>query len=237
MEDDLISSLTRQIREDVLENYLTERRLVFLQIEDVEKQAEAARDRAVRAGRRLNRMAYLMVQPEMVGKLYDLLKVPQPSFWSGFSERRFSRRIRFIRVRALTDKTKFRKLLIEAYSRLCQWMEKYRETYEELNGQCRAVNSNIKKFGENFDLLTIMSFLKSLDRDTLERQQFLGGNFSADELSSVDQKLYVGPIKFEDFRIPGPLALPKLDLIEPSLSELAHEVYGKYQRNVQRFLE
>jgi hypothetical protein len=237
MDGDLISSLTRQIKDDILENYLTERRLVFFQIEDIQKQAEAARDRAVRAGRRLNRMAYLMVQPEMVEKLYTVLKVHQPSFWSGFSERSLSRRIRFIRVRALSNKTKFRKLFIESYNRLYQWMSRYQETYEELNGQCRAVNSNIKKFSENFDLLTIMSFLKSLDTGTLERKQFLGGNFSADELASVDKKLHIGPIKFEDLQIPVPLILPKLESIESSLTELANEVYGKYQRNVQRFLE
>jgi hypothetical protein len=237
MDEDLICSLTRQIREDILDNYLTERRLVSLQIEDVEEQAEGARDRAVRAGRRLNRMVHLMVHPEMVEKLYVLLGVPQPSFWINCSEKKLSRRIQFIRVRALTNKAKFRKLVVESYHRLYQWMERYRETYEELNGQCRAVNSNIQHFNQNFDLLTILSFLKSLDTGTLEREQFLGGNFTAEELASVDQKLYIGPIKFKDLQIPEPLPLPKVESVESSLSALANEVYRKYQKHVQRFLE
>jgi hypothetical protein len=237
MDEDLICSLTRQIKEDILDNYLTERRLVCLQIEDVEKQAEGARERAVRAGRRLNRMVHLMVHPEMVEKLYALLNVPQPSFWTNCSEQKISRRIQFIRVRALTDKAKFRKLVKESYHRLYQWMGRHRETYEELSGQCRAVNSNIKHFHQNFDLLTILSFLKSLDTSTLERQQFLGGNFTADELASVDQKLYIGPMRFEDLQVPAPLILPKLESVEFSLTELANEVYRKYQKHVQRFLE
>jgi hypothetical protein len=237
MDDDLICSLTHQIKEDILENYLTERRLVSLQIEDVEKEAEGARERAVRAGRRLNRMVHLMIHPEMVRKLYTLLKVPQPSFWSGCSEKKLSRRIRFIRVRALTGKSKFRKLIIESYHRLYQWMERYRETYEGLCVQCRAVNSNIKHFNQNFDLLTILSFLKSLDIHTLERKQFLGGNFTAEELASVDHKLYIGPIRFEELQVPAPLILPKIESVDSSLTELANEVYRKYQEHVQRFLE
>ena len=56
MDEDLICSLTCQVREDILQNYLTERRLVGLQIEDIENQAEGARRQARRPGRRLNRL-------------------------------------------------------------------------------------------------------------------------------------------------------------------------------------
>jgi hypothetical protein len=237
MDEDLISSLTRQIREDIIQNYLTERRLIRLQIEDIEKQVAVMRTRAYRTGRRLNRLVHLMIHPEMVKKLYVLLKVPQPSFWNDCSQKKLARGVRFIRVRALTDKAKFRKLVIESYSRLYRWMERYGETYEELSGQCRAVNSNIKHFQQNFDVLMMLSFLKSLDTGTLERKQFLGENFTAEEMASVDLKLYIGPIKFEDFEIPVPLSLPKPESVEFPMAELASQVYQKYQKYVQSLLE
>ncbi len=237
MDEDLICSLTRQIKEDILENYLTERRLVCLQIEDVEKQAEGARERAVRAGRRLSRLVHQMMHREMVEKLYGLLNVSQSSFWSSCAERKLSRRIRFIRVRALTDKAKFRKLVIESYLRLYRWMERYRVTYDDLESQCRAVNSNIKKFNQNFDLLTILSFLRSHQTTTQHPNHNQPGNFSAEELASVDQKLYIGPIRFEDLGVPAPLLLSRLESVESSLIDLANEVYHKYQKHVQRFLE
>jgi hypothetical protein len=237
MDEDLISSLTRQIREDVVENYLTERRLIRLQIEEVEKLAEATVGRAQRTGRRLNRLTHLMIQPEMVKKLLDLLKVPQPSFWNDCSQKEFSRGVRFIRVRALTDRAKFRKLVYEAYRSFCQWMERYREAYEELSSLCRAVNTNIKLFQQNFDLLSILAFLKGLDVGAIERKHFLGENFTAEELVSVDQKLYIRLIKFEDLHVPAPLSLPKPELIEVPLNELANEVYRKYQKRVQGLLE
>jgi hypothetical protein len=237
MDEDLISSLTRQIREDIVQNYLTERRLIRLQIEDIENQAEGTRMQAHRTGRRLNRLVHVMIHPEMVKKLHALLKVSEPSFWNDCSHEKFSRGVRFIRVRALTDKGKFRKLVSEAYHHLYRRMEKYREAYEELEGQCRAVNSNIKQFQQNFDLLSMLSFLKGLDTGSLEKKHFLGENFTAEELASVDQTLYIGPIRFETLQVPAPLPLPKPEAVEFSLTELANEVYRKYQKSVQRLLE
>jgi hypothetical protein len=237
MDEDLISSLTRQIREDVIQNYLTERRLIRLQIEDLETQAEGTRTQARRTGRRLNRLVHLMIHPEMVKKLHVLLGVPQSSFWNDCSQEEFSRGVRFIRVRALTDKGKFRKLVSEAYHRLHYRMERYREAFEELDGHCRAVNNNIKQFQQNFDVLSMLSFLKGLDTGSLEKKHFLGENFTPEELASVDQTLYIRAIRFEDLQVPAPLPLPRPEAVEFSLTELANEVYGKYQRYVQRLLE
>lgn len=237
MDEDLISCLTRQVREDVIENYLTERRLIELQIEEVRNQAAEVRAMALMTGRRLHRLIQLMIQPEMVKRLFTLLKVQQPSFWHDCTQERFSRGVRFIHVRALTDRGKFKKLVLEAYLRLYRRMTRYEEKYRELRDLCQAVNSNIKHFQGNFDLLTLLSFLKSLDTFALERKQFLGENFTAEEITSVDQKLYIGLMRFEELQVPAPLPLPTPDQLEPAIAELVQEVYGKYQKFVKRLLK
>ncbi len=236
MDEDLISSLTCQVREDVIDHYLTERRLIGLQIEEVQNQAAEVKAQAQKTGRRLHRLTLLMIQPEMVKRLFTLLKVPQPSFWHDCSQERFSRGVRFIQVRALTDRGRFRKLVLEAYLRLYRRMKRYEDAYAELSGLCQAVNSNIRHFQGNFDLLTLLSFLKSLDTGTLERKHFLGGNFTAEEITSVDQKLYIGLIKFEALQVPVPLPLPAPGQVERPMTELAQEVYRKYQQAVKRLL-
>ena len=236
MEEDLIASLTRQVKEEVVENYLTERRLVELQLEDVETQVEEVRRRGHKTGRRLNRLAHLMVDQEMLGKLIGLLGIPATSFWMTCLEPKFSRGIRFIRVRALTDKSRFRKLVLESYSRFRSWMDKYRTGYEGLQAECRAVNSNISAFQKNFDLLAILAFLKSLDTGAMERKRFLGENFTPEELTSVDQKLYLRQIAFESFELPAPIPLPKPDQIEEPLGDLAQEVYRKHRAQVKRLM-
>ena len=51
MEDDLVASLTRRVKEEVIENYLLERRLIELQIERLNMQAEETRRLAWTVGR------------------------------------------------------------------------------------------------------------------------------------------------------------------------------------------
>jgi len=236
MEDDLIAGLTRQIKEEVIENYLAERRLVELQIEELNSHADEARFRALKTGRRLSRLGFLVVHPEMRSHLTTLLKIPRPSFWTECLDQESSRGVRFIRVRALTDKAKFRKLFLEAYARFYKWMKKYEESYGLLKSECEAVNSNIKSFQKNFDLLTVLNFLRGLDSTTLERKHYLGANFSAEEMASVEGKLFLRQVSCEKFNVPEPVALPGLEVIEEALSQLALDVYRKYQARVKRMM-
>lgn len=237
MEEDLIASLTRQVKEEVIENYLTERRIVELQMEEIETRASETRFQALRTGRRLNRLAYLTVHPEMLRRLTGLLNIPTPSFWSECMEKEFSRAIRFIRIRALTEKGRFKKLLFEAYKRLYQRMEAYRKAYEELEAECRAVNINIVKFQKNFDLLAILNFLKSLDLTALEQKHYLGENFTAEEISSIDKKLHLNQISFEKLKVPEPLALPRPESIEESVSNLSAEIYRRFEKHIKEIMQ
>ncbi|MCU0574404.1 MAG: hypothetical protein MUF52_12200 [Syntrophobacteraceae bacterium] len=236
MEDDLICSLTRQVKEEVIENYLTERCIVGLQIEDIQNQVEALKARASKTGLRLSRLAYLMTHRDMTQRLLDLLKIPADSPWASFAERQFTRGTRLIRVRAFTDKGRFKKLVLEAYQRFHGYMEDYRKTHGELMEECKAVNINIAKFQKNFDLLTILSFLKSMDTQELERKQYLGDNFTADEMASIDQKLYLPPIMLEGLGIHEPLTLPHPGTIGPSMEILASDVFRKYEASVRSLL-
>lgn len=236
IEDDLIGSLTRQVKEEVLENYLTERRLIRLQVEEVERAVETVIVQAVRVGRRLNRLALLMVHPEMKRRMLDTLKVPQPSFWAESAQKRFSRRIRLIRVNAITDRRKFRKLVVESYRRLFEQVGKYRKTHESLRKECEAVNHNIRNFQKNFDLLNILNFLRSLDIQGIERKQVLGDNFSPEEMASVDQKLYIKPLSIDAFPIPPPLELPPPSAVEAVLIGLSEEVFRKYADQVKNLM-
>jgi hypothetical protein len=236
MEDDLISSLTRQVKEDVLENYLTERRLIELQIEDVQERAGQVQELAADTAKRVARLALLAIRAEMHQDLIKLLKIPEPSFWSEQLAEKRSKGVRFIRVTALTTKTRFKKLFLESYRRLYQWMGKYEKAYGELKAECQAANTNIKAFQNNFDLLTIINFLKGLDTAGIEKKHFLGENFTAQEMASVDQKLYIHSISFEKLDVPVPLSLPTPEVAEHSLSEFSSAVYEKYESQARNLI-
>ncbi len=236
MEDDLISSLNRQIKEDALENYLTERRLVEMQIEDFLERGELVRIHAAETGKRITRMAFLAIRAEMHEELVTILGIPGSSFWNDCFSKEFCRKVRFIRVTAFTTRVRFRKVFFTAYSRLYQWMAQYRKAYEDLEIECRAVNMNIKSFQNNFDLLALLQFLRSLDCSALERKHFLGENFTAEEICSVDKKLYIQPVSVESLKVPSPLALPYPAVIETVLSDLASRIYDKYQSQARKLI-
>jgi len=236
VEDDLITSLTRQVKEDVIENYLRERKLAFLQIESLQWQAGITRARAGSAARCLNRLAYLTIHPGIAAKLADALCIPAGSYWSGCLEQRLPSELQLIHVRGLTVKSKFRKLVLESYGRLDAWMEKYRNAYEDLQAECRAVNHNITAFQNNFDLLGILSFLRNLDTLAVGKKLVLGENFTAEELASLDQKLYIRPMSFEELNVPAPLPLPKPGRIEGFLCDLADEIYRRHASEVRRIM-
>ena len=236
MQEDIIASLTRQVKEEVLENYIAERRLIEVQIEDLGDLAKEARSKAIKAGMRLNRLAFLMVRPERRPALEALLRIPSPSFWECYIQEPFSRKVPVIRVGALTAKGKFRKLVLEAYSRSYLWMERYRSAYEDLQAECRAVNHNISIFRKNFDLLTILAFLRELDPLTMERKNILGDNFTSHEVASLDRKLFIADIVFEKFDAPPPIAMPEPSTVEGTLVRLAGEIYGAHAEEVRRLL-
>ncbi|ROQ90874.1 hypothetical protein [Desulfosoma caldarium] len=236
MEDDLITCLTRQVKEEVLENYLTQRRLIELETEDVETQAKAVRALAQNVGKRFTRLGYLTMDPEMLKTLIAILDIPQDSYWRECLEKPFARGVRFIKVTALTHKGKFRKLLLESYNRLLAWMAKYKDAFKDLELEVRALNANIQAFQSNFDLLTILNFLKSLDVCGLEQKHFLGSNFTAEEIMSIEKKLYIHPHKFERFQLPPPLDLPAPALVQDALGKLADEVFRKHHNQIKRLM-
>ena len=80
------------------------------------------------------------------------------------------------------------------------------------------------------------SFLRTLDMQGLERKNVLGENFTPAEMASLDQKLYVRPVAFESLAVPEPLVLPRTEVMETILSNLAQEIYLKHKKQVRRLL-
>ncbi|MHC1729007.1 MAG: hypothetical protein AB9866_23930 [Syntrophobacteraceae bacterium] len=236
MEDDLILGLTRQVKEEVIENYVLERRILELQIEHLRGQAGEAIAYAGSAGKRLARLSFLMIRPEMKVRLQGVLGISKDCYWAACIDERLSRKLSLIEVRALTQKGKFRKLIVESYFRFDAWMREYRVQHEELAAECAAVNSNIASFQKNFDLLAILNFLRNLDLPSIEKKRILGDNFTAREMAELDKNLYIKPVSFEGLSVPAPLDLPATRLTEKKLAGLADEIYLKYREEAKKLL-
>ena len=236
MDDDLISGLTRQVKQEVVENYLLERRLIELQIEDLNSLADGAIKQAQAVGLRLARISTLMIEPEMRRRLDEILGVNLDCFWTSCLDVKFRGHVRFIRAKALTKNSKYRKVILESYSRLHSWMSQYEKTYAQLRDECSAVNTNIETFQRNFDLMSIVNFLKGLDTQGIERKKILGENFTAREMAALNQNLYISRVSVEKFNVPVPLRLPAPDAIRGKLCMLADEIFNRGPEKVKKIL-
>jgi len=236
MEDDLVTSLTRQVKTEVIENYLFERRLIELQIEHLNTLASQVQQEARFVGFRLARISSLMIDPGLKNRLHKLLGVEAGQFWVSCLNLKYKRRVRLIGVSALTKKAKFRKVLLESNSRLYDRMKHYKSQYEDLAAECSAVNSNIVSFQKNFDLLAMLNFLRNLDTRGIEIKKILGENFTAKEMAELDKNLYIGTVSMGKLEVPAPLDLPEPGSIRGDLCNLAEEVYQRHSEAVKKIL-
>jgi hypothetical protein len=237
MQDDIVTALTREVKEEVLENYVYERRLVEEQLKFVNEMAECTARLAEKLSRRFARVYLYLFEPDFIKEFTRLAGISEALFEGRFEkESDFRKGLRFIKARGVTSRAKFKRLFVESYRRLFEWNEKYRAAYEELISECEAVNANLKKFENAYDLLTILSFLKKLDIEQIERKHFLGDNFTPEEIASVQKALLLKPARMEHFNLVPPQNLPELNAIKKELNALADLAYTRGDDRLKKLM-
>jgi len=238
MEDDIISALTQEVKQEVVENYLYERRLIEEQIGYVKELAEQTRLLQDRLYRRFARIYELLGEKEFVDQFVQLVGLNSVPFETRFQkDPDFRKGLKFIKVWGLTQKAKFKRLLSEAYRRLFRCNEVYVEGYENFEAECRAANHNLKRFENGFDLLTILNFLKDMDVDFIEKKHWLSDNFTPGEMTAVEASLTFKPIRMESFNLTPPTNLPEPKSIQRELNDLADCVFGECGVRIRAFVK
>ena len=226
MQDDIVSALTQEVKEEVIQNYLHERGLIEEQINYVNELAEHTAQLEERLYRRFARIYEFLIEGEFINRFVQLLGIREAFFEGRFrKDRDFRNGLRFIKVHGLTHRARFKKLLFESYRRLFRWNNLYKEAYEDLHGECKAVTHNITKFQRDHDLLTILNFLKDMDVEFIEKKHFLGNGFSAKEMASVEATLRFKPIRIEQFKLIAPPDLPEPNTLQKQITALADCVF------------
>jgi hypothetical protein len=226
MEDDIISALTHEVKEQVIEEYLYERRLIDEQTRYVGELIEQTLRLQDQLYRRFARIYELLVESRFVKEFARVLNLEEPPFFQRFAQDRgFRKGLRFIKAVGLTQRGRFRRLIAESYRRLLSWNQQYRDGYDNLKEECDAVNHNLKRFEQNYDLLTIINFFKDMDVEAIQRKHFLGDNFTPEEIASVEKTLRFKPVSTQQCDLMPPLVLPALDTISGELRALADRAY------------
>lgn len=237
MSDDFLSAMTQEVKEEVINNYLYERRLIEEQINYVKELAEHAIQIQEMLYRRFARMYDLLSKPEFIKNFVLKLGLKDVPFKKRMAdEKKYRKNVRFIKIRGLTNRSKFKNLFLESYKRLYNWNNQYVVAYKEVIEECEATNRNLKKFEDNHDLLTILNFLKNMDVEEITKKHFMGDNFAPEETASIEQTLRFKPVRIEQFNLLPPPSLPELIDVKDQMTSLANSVYDRYHNKIQAFI-
>ncbi|MBA2847664.1 hypothetical protein G4V39_07530 [Thermosulfuriphilus ammonigenes] len=233
MENDIVESLTTQVKKEIAERYFGYRRMIEEDITTLKEEA-----------RRLERMIYEKIAPDLcriyimlkdrslIEKFAHLIGLSEPIFYDDYltQSKTIRRRLfRDLKVWGLTSHGRFRKLLQEIYQRLRRNVSHYRTDLAELKRHEALVNEEIRHFGENFSLSEILSFLGELDRLNT-------GTSLVEEMSEVgareklERSLAIPPLKPPSQELPDIPELPPLTQIRGELKRLADEAWPLHNR-------
>jgi hypothetical protein len=145
VQDDIIAALTQEVKEEVVENYFHERRLIEEQINYVNELAEQTAELERKCARRFGRIYNSLIEPEFVDEFRQTVGLKDAPFEERLDKDSHDRKhLGQVRVRGLTQRAKFKRLLLESYRRLYTWTSQYKEAWSRIAGFIRG-RVNIKR--------------------------------------------------------------------------------------------
>ncbi|MBW1741807.1 MAG: hypothetical protein JRJ47_00055 [Deltaproteobacteria bacterium] len=238
MQDDIIGALTQEVKEEVIWRYLYDRKLIEEQINYVNELAEHAAELEGRGTKHFTQICDTLAEPKFINEFTKTVGLQDAPLTAGIDkDRSDSDGLVCVRVRGFTHRARFKRFVIESYSGLYTWNSQYKEAYENLEEECKAVSHNLKKFENNYDLLTLLNFLKDIDLESLEKKQWLGDNFTPAEMGSIEASLAFKPVRMEQFKLQPPPNLPEPKSIQKQLNDLAGYVYGQCSERIKTLVK
>ncbi|UCD87531.1 MAG: hypothetical protein JSV01_07200 [Desulfobacterales bacterium] len=238
MQDDIIGALTQEVKEEVIENYLHDRRLIAEQVKYVNELAEQTAELEGECSKCFARICNSLMKPQFMDEFRQVLGLKEAPFGERFGKDPDDREnIGWTKLRGLTYRARFKKLLVESYRGLFKWNSQYKEAYEDLQEECKAVNHNLKKFENDYDLLILLRFLKDMDVEFMEKKHWLSDNFTPEEMASVETSLSFRPIRMEQFKLNPPPSLPGPSMVQKRLNALADCVYGQCSDSIKTLVK
>jgi len=134
-----------------------------------------------------------------------------------------------IRIRGLTRSGRFKHLVFDAYERLVEHVEHYRENLEEIEMNRETINEEIELFYRKNDIGNIMGFLRSIDASAIGENS-MGISPNAGSTDTFEHKMRLEeppPIDPELIDIPPLIPLPNISRELKKLVDEAFKLQGE----------
>ncbi len=189
-DDDLIAGLQAQVKREVVERYVRERRILEEEINLVLEDTSAWHGGLAAWERQRRRLASALLTPEAGRRFFRVAGL-------GEYEGPARRRHRFERPKAWTRCGRYLRLVQRLYGGVWEEARNLASERQRLLGLMEEVNRDILHFEASHDLMAISAYLRSLDPAELQRRKILGVNFTAKERAISAEALSFRPIARE----------------------------------------
>lgn len=187
-DDDFISALNQAVKQDIIENYLRERRIVEEETQMVFEACSAFLGGVDRWEDRKAALAQALLTQEGVDRFFTLAGL------SLTTDVLRPRTRSYPKIKGFTRARRYRRLIQRLYEELWQaGMDLARERQEVLELR-QEVNQDIQDFERNYDLMGLQCYLRDMDPAELQRRKFLGVNFTPQETAQAAAALSFHPL-------------------------------------------
>lgn len=200
-DDDFLTSLTFQVKEEVVKRYLRERLILEEEIQEYEELLADYLIICDEARTLRDHLACLLVNPDNFRSYWKLLGFDNPPLTRlghgplaeqapscpiGLTPKGFTKRGRYVKIVRDTYALFYAKAAIG------------RDAAENLFNLANEINEDIRKFHLNFDIMSIINFLKNMDVQQRVKKRIMGSNFTAAEIGSIEEKMLFNKLKPRD---------------------------------------
>lgn len=239
MNDDLLQFFNYQVRDEIAKRYLMDRRILDEEKNEFnERLAEHQRQEKIMR-EMTEELEDALLTPENVRLFYQALgfETPPP-FSQGLQDGEIRHRACFHEPWGLTRKARYTDLIEGLYRCMYKARMKREKSASQLRDLAAEINADIKRFADNYDVLSIVSLLKELGQDAgaASRVNLTGQNFTGDEVSSLAHTMNFKRINTAKRGLEPWPELPRPRLAQKKIKKLTKMIYKQNRGPIKELL-
>lgn len=231
-DNDLVAAMHQAVKKEIIENYTRERRIIEEEINLVLEDLSAYLGGLALWQGRGAWLAGALITPQAAEQFFGLagLAAPRPRSRPPSGQT--------ARIRGWTRWGRYCRLIQYLYRDLWNLAERLRQERLKLLDLLQEVNADIRRFEANYDMLSILSYLRSLEPMELVRRKILGSNFSPSETALSAQALSFRPLDAGALQLdrPAPEPSPPAQVL-PAARSLLRAVCRSHPRQVDQVVQ
>ena len=224
-DEQYIQALQQAVKQEIIQNYFRERRIVEEEILLVTEAVSARLGGLSLWDRHRALLGRALGSPQACQEFCGIAQINPPS---PREVELASPAVGLARIRGLTRAARFASLVRGLYQGLVEQAAELEQERQKALDLMEEVNQDIVTFENNHDLMMLSSYLRSLDPAELQRRNILGVNFTAREKALSAENLSFRPLKAVKLGLdqPGPRPRPAASVMSQAaglLKRLARE--------------